>query len=277
MTNTYGVPRYQEANPATMAVVTFPFLFAVMFGDYGHGSIILFIGTMLVLFNDELKKMDWMRDILWGRYAIFMMGCFSCYMGLLYNEWFAMPAWWFNSCYDVDIESDKYASYSLNETDAAGSYNFLLVSDNYGCNYPFGLDPTWFLDSGNILLIQNSFKMKMAVIIGVIHMSSGVVLKGINAVYFKNYIVLIFEVVTGLIILEGLFGWMDFLIFAKWFNTYEAYNYLLPHGQNATTSETDKYNYQFNKLTNAPSIYNIMISNFLKGGTNIATYSYDSS
>lgn len=117
----------------------------------------------------------------------------------------------------------------------------------------------------------------MAVIIGVIHMSSGVVLKGINAVYFKNYIVLIFEVVTGLIILEGLFGWMDFLIFAKWFNTYEAYNYLIPHGQNASTSDVNKYDYQFNKLTNAPSIYNIMISNFLKGGTNVATYSYDSS
>lgn len=54
ITNTYGVPTYGEANPATFAIVTFPFLFAVMFGDYGHGSLLLFMGTMLVLFNDTL-------------------------------------------------------------------------------------------------------------------------------------------------------------------------------------------------------------------------------
>jgi len=52
MVNTYGVARYEEANPACFAVVTFPFLFGVMFGDYGHGSIILFFGLVLVLGHD---------------------------------------------------------------------------------------------------------------------------------------------------------------------------------------------------------------------------------
>lgn len=52
ITNTYGVPSYQEANPSCFAVVTFPFLFAVMFGDYGHGSLLLFVGIIMVLFNN---------------------------------------------------------------------------------------------------------------------------------------------------------------------------------------------------------------------------------
>ena len=114
MTNTYGVPRYEEANPACFAVVTFPFLFAVMFGDYGHGSIILFVGLCLTLGYDYLKKFEDLKMVLWLRYLVVMMGFFSCYMGLLYNEWFAMPAWWFGSCYDVDLESTRYADYRLN-------------------------------------------------------------------------------------------------------------------------------------------------------------------
>jgi len=54
ITNTYGIPCYGEANPACFTIVTFPFLFAVMFGDYGHGSLILFLGTIFVLFHERL-------------------------------------------------------------------------------------------------------------------------------------------------------------------------------------------------------------------------------
>lgn len=100
ITNTYGVPSYKEANPATFSVVTFPFLFAVMFGDYGHGSLILFFGLNLVLFADYLKPYIG-KEVLMNRYMFMMMGIFSCYNGLLYNEWFAIPFPWFNSCYET--------------------------------------------------------------------------------------------------------------------------------------------------------------------------------
>lgn len=38
--NTYGMPRYREANPAIWSIATFPFLFGVMYGDIGHGSLL---------------------------------------------------------------------------------------------------------------------------------------------------------------------------------------------------------------------------------------------
>ena len=41
-----------------------------------------------------------------------------------------------------------------------------------GCVYPFGFDPKWFRSS-NELNYFNSFKMKFAVIIGVLQMSFG--------------------------------------------------------------------------------------------------------
>jgi V-type H+-transporting ATPase subunit a len=59
--------------------------------------------------------------------------------------------------------------------------------------------------------------MKISVIIGVIHMLMGIIMKGTNAIYFSRWADLFTEVFTGVIILVGLFGWMDILIYAKWF------------------------------------------------------------
>ena len=59
--------------------------------------------------------------------------------------------------------------------------------------------------------------MKLSVIFGVFDMCLGIVLKGTNAIYFRQISVLICEVFAGFVILFGLFGWMDLLIFLKWF------------------------------------------------------------
>jgi hypothetical protein len=43
-------------------------------------------------------------------------------------------------------------------------------------------------------------------------MSMGITVKGLNAVFRKQWLVLMFEVIAGLFILNGLFGFMDFLV-----------------------------------------------------------------
>ena len=50
------------------------------------------------------------------------------------------------------------------------------------CVYPFGTDPAWWLSPANILTFVNSIKMRMAVIIGIAHMTMGICVKGLNAV-----------------------------------------------------------------------------------------------
>jgi V-type H+-transporting ATPase subunit a len=59
--------------------------------------------------------------------------------------------------------------------------------------------------------------MKMSVIFGIFHMTIGIILKGSNTLYFGWIVRFMTEVVAGLIILLGLFGWMDILIIAKFF------------------------------------------------------------
>ena len=48
----YRVAKYQEANPGVFTIVTFPFLFAVMFGDWGHG-ICLLLATMYLIIREK--------------------------------------------------------------------------------------------------------------------------------------------------------------------------------------------------------------------------------
>jgi V-type H+-transporting ATPase subunit a len=84
------------------------------------------------------------------------------------------------------------------------------------CTYPFGFDPAWAITS-NDLSVANGIKMKLSVIFAIFHMTIGVLMKGTNTIHHKHWPHFFAEVVTGLIILEGLFGWMDYLVFAKWF------------------------------------------------------------
>ncbi len=85
--------------------------------------------------------------------------------------------------------------------------------------YPFGFDPKWYI-TNNELQYFNSFKMKFAVIIGVLQMTLGIILKGLNSVYFGSSLDFIFEFVPQIVFLLALFGYMDLLIILKWLTDY---------------------------------------------------------
>ena len=56
LVNAYGMANYREVNPGLYTIITFPFLFAVMFGDAGHGLIVTLFAAYLCLKEETLKK-----------------------------------------------------------------------------------------------------------------------------------------------------------------------------------------------------------------------------
>uniref|UniRef100_A0A3P9IVA8 V-type proton ATPase subunit a n=1 Tax=Oryzias latipes TaxID=8090 RepID=A0A3P9IVA8_ORYLA len=215
----YGVGTYREVNPAPFTVITFPFLFAVMFGDLGHGAIMaLFAGWMV--FYENNRKLKNTRNEIWntffeGRYIILMMGIFSIYTGLIYNDCFSKSLNIFGSGWSVRpmFQTGEWTN------DVLRGNHFLTLNPNvagvFTGPYPLGIDPIWNLAS-NRLTFLNSYKMKMSVIVGVIHMSFGVILSTYNHVYFKKKYNLYLVFLPELLFLLCLFGYLVFMIFYKW-------------------------------------------------------------
>lgn len=70
--------------------------------------------------------------------------------------------------------------------------------------------------------------MKTAVIFGVLHMSLGILQKGLNAAYHKNRLAFFHEFLPQIIMLLCLFGYMDLMILIKWCTNYNGSEYLAP-------------------------------------------------
>jgi len=105
--NAYGIASYREFNPAPFTVITFPFLFAVMFGDFGHGFIMFLAALFLVVRENNLKgkfKDNEVFQIFFGgRYIILLMGLFSIYTGVIYNDVFSKAINIFGSSWRVGV------------------------------------------------------------------------------------------------------------------------------------------------------------------------------
>lgn len=56
LVDAYGVAHYQEVNPGPFTIITFPFLFAVMFGDFGHGLLMTLFAASLIYFEKKLEN-----------------------------------------------------------------------------------------------------------------------------------------------------------------------------------------------------------------------------
>ncbi|XP_044294247.1 V-type proton ATPase 116 kDa subunit a3 isoform X2 [Varanus komodoensis] len=220
----YGVASYQEVNPAPYTIITFPFLFAVMFGDVGHG-LLMFLFALWMVLGENRPGMKKVENEIWqmffaGRYLILLMGAFSIYTGFIYNECFSKATTIFPSAWSVAAMANS-SEWSLKDitTNPVLTMN-PNITGVFNGPYPFGIDPIWSL-AVNHLTFLNSFKMKMSVILGIVHMSFGVFLGIFNYIHFKQRYKLLLVFLPEVTFLLALFGYLVVLIFYKWV-TYNA-------------------------------------------------------
>ncbi|XP_066405793.1 V-type proton ATPase 116 kDa subunit a 4 isoform X1 [Molothrus aeneus] len=216
----YGVGNYREMNPAPYTIITFPFLFAVMFGDCGHGAVMLGFALWMVINEKSLLAQKSTNEI-WntffsGRYLILLMGIFSMYTGFIYNDCFSKSFNFFGSSWHIIpmFKNNTWNKDVLLENTVL-QLNPAVPGVYSGNPYPFGIDPIWNVAT-NKLTFLNSYKMKMSVVIGIVHMVFGVTLSLFNHIYFRKYINIILQFIPEMIFIISLFGYLVFMIIFKW-------------------------------------------------------------
>eukprot|EP01062_Namystynia_karyoxenos_P039199 TRINITY_DN2850_c0_g2_i3.p1 TRINITY_DN2850_c0_g2~~TRINITY_DN2850_c0_g2_i3.p1 ORF type:complete len:952 (+),score=386.32 TRINITY_DN2850_c0_g2_i3:127-2982(+) len=222
--DSYGTPRYKEVNPAIFTVITFPYLFGVMYGDIGHGLIITAAATLLVLFEAKLAgvRNEMFQMIFGARYLLLAMGMFATFVGFLYNDFFGIMLEYSPSRYRWPDGWERMGT-STSTVDpichADGSGPCATQMAPQGGPTPFGFDVAW-METGNKIDFYNSFKEKHAVILGVTQMTLGLLLQCLNHLYFAketgDYKRIFFGFIPETIFLSCTFGYMCYIIIYKW-------------------------------------------------------------
>ena len=212
LVNTYGTPRYRECNPGAFCCIMFPFLFGIMFGDFGHGFLLACFGFWL-----QSKEKEWegktLNDMVQmcygGRYVIILNGLFGMYVGLCYNEAFAFPMNFFGGTRWM----------ANNAPDDDSQFCSPDWSENGGCTqtgmYPMGIDPIWHRTTNKITFF-NSYKMKISIVVGVLQMSVGIILSLLNHLEYRDWKKVFFQFIPEFVFFQGIFGYLVFTILYKW-------------------------------------------------------------
>lgn len=199
MTESYAIAKYGEANPSIFMIITFPFLFAVMYGDFVHGLLMAITAALMVLNEKRLArgKLDEILSMIFeGRYVILLMGLFSVYVGVIYNDFASRALFLFPSAWTF------------------GS-NGVATRPNPNYVYPIGIDPSWYM-AGNALNFLNSYKMKMAIVLGIIHMTFGLLVNAHNLLHFGLWLDIWAIFVPQILFMSSIFGYLAFMILYKW-------------------------------------------------------------
>jgi len=167
----FGYPAGGDINPVNILAVTFPILFGIMFADVGQGALFLVIGLVLTVLKKRIaldKVGDIIRYLLISSEMFMLLGLSAILFGFLFGEFFGPSG--------------------------------LIHPVSLGRIGPFfigGFEPT-----------QEPMKMlRFAVLVGSLHLGSGLVLKFVNEVKHRHFKLVPVPLFWLWLLFGGLYMW----------------------------------------------------------------------
>lgn len=122
----FGLPRYRELAPTLFVALTYPVMFGIMFGDVGHGAVLLLAG---------------MGALRWGRgpgprdfgVVLAMAGITSMAVGLVYGSCFGLPTLRAIAIWHDPLEGDPMEIIRLALTVGAGMISLGVLVNVVNC------------------------------------------------------------------------------------------------------------------------------------------------
>ncbi len=145
----YGLPSSKEVDPTIFFIFTFSFFFGIMFGDLGHGLILVVIGLMGVLARGLKKNIRQMFLL------VMMVGITSAIMGFIFGE-----------------------AFGAHLTDLLG----ITKPGQHDPVFLFGLEYPFIEPVNDLVQVFN-----LTLIIGSVHVVLGLILKVVNQIRRKEF------------------------------------------------------------------------------------------
>ena len=96
----YGYPAYNELDPTPILALTFPLVFGLMFGDVGHGLLLIFLGILLAS-----GKVRALRGLKGMGVVVAACGVSATFFGFLFGSFFGfedvLPALWLHPLEEI--------------------------------------------------------------------------------------------------------------------------------------------------------------------------------
>uniref|UniRef100_A0A1I8IP46 V-type proton ATPase subunit a n=1 Tax=Macrostomum lignano TaxID=282301 RepID=A0A1I8IP46_9PLAT len=176
LTYQFGVPAHWEIDPTPFTAVTFPFLFAIMFADWGHGLLLMALALALFLPPGRFLHPDVARSLAPlrpGRHLLLMCAVFAVYCGAVLNDGFGLTGGW-----------RRHSQFSMGNL-TYGTFVNQSISQLQLAPKEDGHVMSWVTDSmwgsaANQVKFLNSARMKLSIIFGTLHLGLGLALQLVN-------------------------------------------------------------------------------------------------
>ncbi|MFX1474173.1 MAG: V-type ATP synthase subunit I [Promethearchaeota archaeon] len=215
LTKAFGIPSHRELDPSFFMAIGFPIIFGLMFGDIGHGLLLLFFSCIgLLMKKKEVDLGELGNYFIKGSGLLAVCAISATFFGVLYGEFFGLGV--FNEVWYVALRDSPFGMimrgflinlFRLFDFDAGFSYYTQPAPS--GVHHGFGLDhhghtqgAIWF--SAFDTPQETWILFVLSIIIGVIHLAIAIFLDLVNKIRRREWKHAIFGPVVWLWFFFGL-------------------------------------------------------------------------